>query len=322
MIAVVSARSSVRYRLEQAFIGLQPNVHAFPGLSAFVAADRPATLVVVDLADAATQADPISDLATWRRLHPSGAVVAYFSADGGVAELELLTAFHRDLAAELLVAADLTPGRLRALLEKVNLATAKLYVDVRNRFLDAVAQTGRGLQCERPLLNFLELAPINPSVSQVAMHLHGREESYAPNTAAAKKQRLTRTLRGSHTLHAADLLVLMKVLWWVYLRDLGWAPAAIAEFLHTTPRNWRKHANDRLGLRAKVLEVLPQSVVFAWVAELCVEPYATPPSPRHLIERLVAVTERLRERFNYSAAEALTDLLNARESRRAHARNR
>jgi hypothetical protein len=284
MIAVLGSRTGAKQRLLQGLaLAGASEIEPFNTIEAFTAANKPASLVVVDCAAAVQESNGIPALAEWRRVHPGSLIVSYFTGEGGSGELRVLKDSIQVLDAELLdVTEALHTPTWTELLERARQGTDKLCGDIRERFLKAVERTGRQLQSERTVLLILDHAPDNPSVTQMATELHD-------STVCAGRARLARVLRNDKTLLPSDIIVLMKVLWYVHLRDCGWEPAAIAEFLHTTPRNWRKHTHDRYGLTATLMAGLPSDLVFEWVAGLCVEPYPEPPSPRGIVERLMAL---------------------------------
>src|SRR6185312_15919310 len=256
-VAVITQRTDVRSRLASAFRTVAAEqVFPYPTVEAFLQAEPGVTLVVVDLGSMLAN-DPqqlAADLTKWRRLHPSAALAAYVTLGGAAAELGLLRVFAGALGAELLTPALLdNAGDFREFMARALRTHAELLVAIRTRFLAAVAATGRSLASERPILTFLELAPLSPSVGQVAQH------SNATSVALARR------LRSDRTLLASDLILLMKLLWWVHLRDAGWSVKEITTFLHTNPRSWRKHTHDRLRLTARILQHVPTSVMYAWV---------------------------------------------------------
>lgn len=312
-VAVVSSRSSVRLRLANAVRTAGAHaVRECGALSSVLIGDALYALVIIDLGDPGLEVDSVDTLGVWRRVHPTGHVLTYVDTPRS---MTLYRAFARFAGAELLCPDDLDGQFLVMQVAEAAQGLAHLHQGIKQAFCEAVAATGRTLRSDTHVLHFLELAPQNPNVGALA------DKTVDAPTATARKAKLTRTLRANGTLNASDLLVLMKILWWVYLREHGWKVDDIAAFLHTTPKNFRKQANDRMQLTQYVLKRLPWSVVSAWVAELCVEPYTTPPGPQQLVTTLVQVTERVRGRINVGAADLLQRLFRAQVSTRPTPRN-
>lgn len=314
MVAVIGSRRLVNARLGAVLRAAGAKaVVEFPSVLSLIGDERPFALLIVDLSDRATEDEAITNVSIWQRLHPNSRVLAYVEPGGN--GLTLFRGWMRHLGAVLLTPEDLITDFLRKELEEARNGSAQLLAGLYDAFTRALEATGRRPQNERYILNFLELAPENVSVGQLA------DATTAAPSRAARKAKLTRALRSGQTLAATDLLVLMKILWWVYLRDRGMSVDEITGYLHTTPRNFRKHTHDRLGLTMRVLKHLPLKVALAWVAELCVERYATPPGPRTLLDRLMGITERFRGAVNLGTADWTSELFRASQTVRAAPRN-
>lgn len=267
-VVVVSTRPAVRERVRAAAraLGLSaPSIIARAGHLPRMEGGE--WLLCLDLADCCREPGLVAALRAWSARGPQRLLVIFAPLVDRERELRItaqLTRAIRRARVRVMTATDffddLAWRRLRAADERV-----RLLARVRTRLLAAARATGRSIAAQ-PLV----LAQLR-DVWCSRMRREERDVHDAHMRARAESHRKLRwrMLRRAGQMPESWLRCVLRVLWYLTLRDAGWSTRRIARSLgYGSERDLRRTVHRRLGIQFRELRRLPGAVGFAWAGGL------------------------------------------------------
>lgn len=267
-VLVVSTRPAVceRVRAATQALGLSPpSVVARAGHLPRIEGGE--WLLCLDLAVCCCEPGLVAALRAWSARGPRRLLVIFAPLVDRERELRataLLTRAIRRARVRVMTTTDffddLAWRRLRAADERV-----WLLARVRTRLLAAARASGRSI----PALP-LVLAQLR-EVWLGRMRIEERDAHDAGVHARAESHRKLRwrMLRRAGQMPESWLRCVLRVLWYLTLRDAGWSTRRIARSLgYRSERDLRRTVHRRLGIRFRELRRLPGAAGFAWAGEL------------------------------------------------------